>query len=53
MARATCCDVLQRDRLALCLVQFFFVDLSERQKPNSRALNNEPDSFGWKCPVWV
>jgi hypothetical protein len=39
MARATCGDVPQRNRLALCLVQFFFVDLSERQKPNFPALN--------------
>jgi hypothetical protein len=40
MARATCGNVPLRNRLALCLVQCFFVDLSE-QKPNSRALNND------------
>jgi len=39
VVRATCGGVPELNRLALCLVQFFCVDLSERQKPNSPALN--------------
>jgi hypothetical protein len=53
MARATCGDAPQRNRLALCLVQFFFVDLSEQQKPNFPALNNEPDPLAGNAPFGI